>query len=80
MTQLQILRALLQRGCTVTFTRRAEGYHIAVEGESEAGTPYTWEAMDPRLDQVITQIAVTFGLLDGAPGGKIARAKERLQR
>lgn len=63
MTQLQIMRALLQRGCTVTLTRREEGYHIAVEGESEAGTLYTWEAMDPRLDQAINQVAAQMGLL-----------------
>ena len=65
MTQLQILRALLQRGCTVTMNRLDDGYHIAVEGESEAGTFYTWEAMDPRLDQAITQIAAQLGLLPG---------------
>ena len=73
MTQLQIMRALLQRGCTITLSRREDGYHIAVEGESKAGPLYTWEAMDPRLDQAITQIAAQVGLLEGAKGGNIAR-------
>ena len=70
MTQLQIMRALLQKGCTVTLTRRAEGYHIAGEGESEAGTLYTWEAMDSRLDQAINQVATLLGLLDKSPTGQ----------
>ena len=69
MTQLQIMRALLQRGCTVTLTRREEGYHIAVEGESQAGTLCTREAMDRRLDQAINQVATQLGLLD-APRSK----------
>ena len=68
MTQLQIMRALLQKGYTVTMTRRAEVYHIAVEGESAAGTFYTWEAMDSRLDQAINQVATQVGLLDGVKG------------
>ena len=70
MTQLQIMRALLQKGCTITLTRREEGYHIAVAGESEAGTLYTWEAMDPRLDQAINQVATQLGLLDKSPAGQ----------
>ena len=68
MTQLQIIRTLLQKDCTITLTRRAEGYHIAVEGESEAGTLYTWEAMDSRLDQAINQMATQWGLLNGMKG------------
>ena len=61
MTQLQILRALLQQGCTVTMSRRAEGYHIAVEGESKAGTPYTWEAEIPGWTRPSTRWRCSWG-------------------
>lgn len=63
MTQLQILRALLQYGATVTLSRQEDGYHVAIEGVTDSGTPYAGEAMDPRLDQAINEIAVKFGLL-----------------
>ena len=38
-------------------------------GESEAGTLYTWAAIDPRLDQAINQVATPWGLLGGATEG-----------
>ena len=56
MTHLQILRALLQAGYSVTLEKQGDGYHVVVTGLDKAGAPGQWETADSRLDQAINQL------------------------
>jgi len=56
MTQLQILRRLLQAGYSVEMHKLDDGYHVVVTGLDQAGAPARWESVDTRLDQAVNRL------------------------